>query len=292
MRPTAWDWAAAAAKGGCGDAIAELPFAQPSPNPDPGPPSPAGSSPRWAPLAPASAATAPGATTSWYPPSPRVRPCHLGPLLLDLPYSPGSWGRRAAASESVGLALQPSPPPSPPPLPAVLITEDASVDARFAGNPYVAGDPHIKFYVRRAAAVGLLCALCEPCEVLQEGCVRLFGAPTAACWRATDCRVLLLTYLPAMPACRPARPWLALVRGLMLWLDGCDWLHARWSLLQLCWMLAQAAVGTTEPGVLCWLQMRGCLTAPFSCPLCCAGGVRYGTLCVVDLVPRSFSAEM
>eukprot|EP00931_Biecheleriopsis_adriatica_P085487 TRINITY_DN5_c0_g1_i1.p1 TRINITY_DN5_c0_g1~~TRINITY_DN5_c0_g1_i1.p1 ORF type:complete len:716 (+),score=136.43 TRINITY_DN5_c0_g1_i1:956-3103(+) len=28
----------------------------------------------------------------------------------------------------------------------ILITEDASVDARFAHNPYVAGDPHIKFY--------------------------------------------------------------------------------------------------------------------------------------------------
>ena len=31
-------------------------------------------------------------------------------------------------------------------LPAVLITEDASVDARFSGNPYVAGEPRIKFY--------------------------------------------------------------------------------------------------------------------------------------------------
>jgi GAF domain-containing protein len=29
---------------------------------------------------------------------------------------------------------------------AVLITEDASEDARFAGNPYVAGAPFIKFY--------------------------------------------------------------------------------------------------------------------------------------------------
>eukprot|EP00193_Tetraselmis_chui_P008054 CAMPEP_0177758852 /NCGR_PEP_ID=MMETSP0491_2-20121128/4412_1 /TAXON_ID=63592 /ORGANISM="Tetraselmis chuii, Strain PLY429" /LENGTH=689 /DNA_ID=CAMNT_0019274627 /DNA_START=84 /DNA_END=2153 /DNA_ORIENTATION=- len=33
-----------------------------------------------------------------------------------------------------------------PPEPEVLITEDASVDARFSHNPYVAGDPHIKFY--------------------------------------------------------------------------------------------------------------------------------------------------
>eukprot|EP00191_Tetraselmis_sp_GSL018_P002206 CAMPEP_0177598194 /NCGR_PEP_ID=MMETSP0419_2-20121207/12187_1 /TAXON_ID=582737 /ORGANISM="Tetraselmis sp., Strain GSL018" /LENGTH=714 /DNA_ID=CAMNT_0019090559 /DNA_START=138 /DNA_END=2283 /DNA_ORIENTATION=+ len=33
-----------------------------------------------------------------------------------------------------------------PTAPEVLITEDASVDARFAHNPYVAGDPHIKFY--------------------------------------------------------------------------------------------------------------------------------------------------
>lgn len=29
---------------------------------------------------------------------------------------------------------------------AVLITEDASVDARFSHNPYVAGEPYIKFY--------------------------------------------------------------------------------------------------------------------------------------------------
>ena len=28
----------------------------------------------------------------------------------------------------------------------MLITEDASEDARFAGNPYVAGAPFIKFY--------------------------------------------------------------------------------------------------------------------------------------------------
>eukprot|EP00951_Prasinocladus_malaysianus_P046198 scaffold631440_cov46-Prasinocladus_malaysianus.AAC.1 len=31
-------------------------------------------------------------------------------------------------------------------IPTVLITEDASVDARFSHNPYVAGDPFIKFY--------------------------------------------------------------------------------------------------------------------------------------------------
>ncbi len=29
---------------------------------------------------------------------------------------------------------------------AVLITEDASQDARFAANPYVMGEPHIRFY--------------------------------------------------------------------------------------------------------------------------------------------------
>ncbi|GAB4813700.1 hypothetical protein N2152v2_000746 [Parachlorella kessleri] len=33
-----------------------------------------------------------------------------------------------------------------PTKPEVLITEDASVDARFSGNPYVAGEPRIKFY--------------------------------------------------------------------------------------------------------------------------------------------------
>ncbi|PSC73115.1 kinase [Micractinium conductrix] len=35
---------------------------------------------------------------------------------------------------------------SVPNTPEVLITEDASEDARFAGNPYVAGAPYIKFY--------------------------------------------------------------------------------------------------------------------------------------------------
>ena len=33
-----------------------------------------------------------------------------------------------------------------PPTPEVLVTEDASKDARFAHNPYVAGEPFIKFY--------------------------------------------------------------------------------------------------------------------------------------------------
>jgi len=52
-----------------------------------------------------------------------------------------------------------------PPTPEVLITEDASKDARFAHNPYVAGDPFIKFYAgaplvgSRGERYGTLCVV-------------------------------------------------------------------------------------------------------------------------------------
>ncbi|KAL4434067.1 hypothetical protein ABPG75_000508 [Micractinium tetrahymenae] len=54
---------------------------------------------------------------------------------------------------------------SVPNTPEVLITEDASEDARFAANPYVAGDPHIKFYAgaplvgRNGMRYGTLCVV-------------------------------------------------------------------------------------------------------------------------------------
>jgi GAF domain-containing protein len=54
---------------------------------------------------------------------------------------------------------------SVPNTPEVLITEDASEDARFAGNPYVAGAPFIKFYAgaplvgRNGMRYGTLCVV-------------------------------------------------------------------------------------------------------------------------------------
>ena len=61
----------------------------------------------------------------------------------------GSLGGTPAAHATLA-AGQPVPCPHHPPrcslLLAVLITEDASEDARFAANPYVAGAPFIKFY--------------------------------------------------------------------------------------------------------------------------------------------------
>ena len=38
----------------------------------------------------------------------------------------------------------------------MLITEDASVDARFSANPYVAGEPYIKFYAGDVSIQGTL----------------------------------------------------------------------------------------------------------------------------------------
>lgn len=68
-----------------------------------------------------------------------------------------AWAARAQHSASSCTASCTAWPACAPPArsahsavralrPAVLITEDASEDARFAANPYVAGDPHIKFY--------------------------------------------------------------------------------------------------------------------------------------------------
>lgn len=57
-----------------------------------------------------------------------------------------------------------------PATPEILITEDASRDARFAHNPYVAGPPHLKFYAgtplvgSRGERYGTLCI----CDLVQR----------------------------------------------------------------------------------------------------------------------------
>lgn len=70
------------------------------------------------------AETALGAIISWYPPSQKVRLFKLTSSIVP----------DCLIDTVVSICF------------TVLITEDASVDARFASNPYVAGEPYIKFY--------------------------------------------------------------------------------------------------------------------------------------------------